>query len=144
MICSKFGPLDLRPPSALLEDSNFHYIIWTNKITKSARSRSRNPSIYHLSLEDQLKEMQENGDLPQDHCHAPLPKIWNTGTWRWPADTHEEWHLFHEYLRLLKMNRIAQIYAYITKSRDKFTYMKYRIIINIIHHIWIREVKKKN
>ena len=57
-------------------------------------------------------------------CHAPLPKIRNTGTWRWPADTHEEWNLFHEYLRLSITSRIVHIYAHITKHRDKITYMK--------------------
>jgi len=37
----------------------------------------------------------------------------------------------------------THIYAYTTKHRDKITYMNYRIINNIIHHIWIRQVKKK-
>ena len=81
--------------------------------------------------------------IPTKSCHAPLPKIRNTGTWRWPADTHEEWNLFHEYLRLSITSRIAHIYPHTIKHRDKITYMKNWIINNIVHYIWIKQVKKK-
>jgi len=75
---------------------------------------------------------------------CPLPKIWSIVMWQWPADTHEEWNFFHEYLRLSITSMVAHIYAYTTKHRDKSTYMKYRNINNIIHYIWIRQVKKRN
>jgi len=51
---------------------------------------------------------------------------------------------FHEYLRLSIRSRIAHIYMYTTKRRDKNTYMNYWNMNNIIHHIWIRQVMKWN
>jgi len=57
--------------------------------------------------------------IPAKLCHVPLPKIRSTGMWQWPVDTHEEWNLFHEYLRLSITSRIAHIYAYIIMCRDK-------------------------
>jgi len=82
--------------------------------------------------------------IPTKPCHVPLLKIRNTGMWRWPADTYEEWSFFHGNLKWSIMSRIAHIYAYTTKHKDKSTYMNYWNINNIIHHIWIKQVKKRN